>query len=709
MNNSLAKFAAMTLLLAAGAVAGSPAALAKGPPMAASEDLPIAGPWLRDHLPDDALIYVRLPHPIGLLAMPKGNVLDPALRSRANATAVSAIRRGVSDNVLGIMPAFANPLLRGLERHLCSPIELAVMTGQAPSVLIAASLDVASREAFEDLFGEFAGQGPGLAGPLDERGVGQLAGTGLAVFLRFEASTGRLLANVGPAVSAESFAALLPLVTRNEDHGMLAMERRVDASGHGYLNWIDAERAMPMLQLMMQPDDYAGLVELGLDKVTAAAIGFGVAAGKGRLSVVADVPDENRGLLPFVRNRLDATSVGEPDALLLLSIPTLEEFRRLEARVLESADEVARARWAELQLTLARDFGFTVDDIFAAIGPEILMIFDRAGDYSAIRLRDAKAWNRIVSGVSDLEGSIYEKKRIGSKTYHHLSIHTGSDLAEADSALAEQQPWLAEILSRVRDHAYWVQDGDFLYFGSMPQVLIDRNALRARTDIGKWLRESQRVDAREAVMLVSTTSEKLPGRLYAIYLEILQLLADVGQAEFDAWSMPTAAQLGLPRAGSASFQLSLGNPTLMAEMSFENNPVEMLGTMGGVAAAGIVAAIAIPAYQDYTIRARVAEGLNLAGGPKAAVTEHYFDRGAFPGSADAAAMSVPAGAGQYTDAIIVEPGTGIIVIRYTEEAVAGGGEIYLAPSVDAQGLITWGCSATLADKHLPAACRASGH
>ena len=49
-----------------------------------------------------------------------------------------------------------------------------------------------------------------------------------------------------------------------------------------------------------------------------------------------------------------------------------------------------------------------------------------------------------------------------------------------------------------------------------------------------------------------------------------------------------------------------------------------------VAIIGILAAIAIPAYQDYTIRAQVSEGLNLSAGAKAAVAEYFMDSGNFP-------------------------------------------------------------------------------
>ena len=58
-----------------------------------------------------------------------------------------------------------------------------------------------------------------------------------------------------------------------------------------------------------------------------------------------------------------------------------------------------------------------------------------------------------------------------------------------------------------------------------------------------------------------------------------------------------------------------------------------------VAIIGILAAIALPAYQDYTKRAHVSEGLTLAGGAKAAVTEYFSSKGEWPTSNSAAGLA----------------------------------------------------------------------
>ena len=126
-----------------------------------------------------------------------------------------------------------------------------------------------------------------------------------------------------------------------------------------------------------------------------------------------------------------------------------------------------------------------------------------------------------------------------------------------------------------------------------------------------------------------------------------------------------------------------------------------------VAIIGILAAIAIPAYQDYTIRAQVSEGLNLTGACKAAVTEFYQDTGGFP--ADNATAGLAAAVeieGKYTLSVTVNAGD--CEATYGNEANSNITNAVLTMSpTDNAGSVSWDCQgdATLVDKWLPAACR----
>lgn len=670
----------------------------------ADDRLPAEAPWLHDVLPDDVLMYARIPHPFGMLAAPKGNALDAAMRSAANIETILRIREGIAANVLPRIPAFQDLRLRMLEEHLRAPIEVAMLSLPAPSLLIATRLDVRSADAFEALLSELAadGAGPSLVAPLDDRGVGQIQGLPVPAFAQF--NDGRLLLNVGPSASPESFDGIVSGMAENTDHAMRNMERRVDASGQGIFVWVNTERALAMATVMMQPGQFEQITEAGLDKTSSVALGWGVADGKGRISLVAALrPEYDRGFVPDVRVDVQARSAGEPDGLFLLAIPSADEFARIEARVLDTLDADAIAEWDGFRSAMSEEVGFTVEDLLRAVGPEILLIFDSAGDYGALRIRDRRLWDRIIDGMARSIDSHPEKRRIGRHTYYHWAIE--SELMDLEDAPETESHWFAELFARTRDHNYWIYEGDYLYFAAVPQILMDRQAMGADTDIAAWLRQRQRIDTSTAFMSVSGTSHKLPERVYAVYLELLQLLADVGQAEIDIWSMPTARQLDLPRAGTLGFTLSLGDPTLAAEFTFENNPAEFLGGAGGIVMAGVIAAIAIPAYQDYTVRARVNEGLMLAEPAKLAVTEHYLENGDFPGQSAAADLSEFTGNSRHVQSIIVEPGTGRIVINFSVDSLPDGGQIYLRPIMDETGDLQWGCAGTFPDKQLPAHCR----
>ncbi len=133
-----------------------------------------------------------------------------------------------------------------------------------------------------------------------------------------------------------------------------------------------------------------------------------------------------------------------------------------------------------------------------------------------------------------------------------------------------------------------------------------------------------------------------------------------------------------------------------------------------VAIIGILAAIAIPAYKDYTIRAQVSEGLTLASGAKAAVSQFYMDSGAFPTSNTEAGISAAAQiVGRYATDVQVGA-LGIITVTYANagqthaDLIADGGDLVLTPTATAaQASVTWECdtATTLPTKWLPAACR----
>ena len=666
------------------------------------EELPIRQPWLRDQLPDQSLVYMRIPNILGLLTMPKGNMLDSALRSTANVENVEKIRQGLINNVLGDIPAITDAKLDLFNEYIRSPIEVSGIFIPAPTSLIAVTLDIESNDAFEALLQEV---GFALAAPLDGDGVGEIQGLGMPVFVRFEASTGRLLMQTGPGANATAFAKALESLQRSGPHRMRAMENKIDASGQGFFLWLDAQEAMPLMQMFMPRDQLEELIDLGLEEVDAAAMGWGAADGKGRLAVIADMPsNKERGFIPYVNNDLSATSVGNPDGLLLLSIPTVEEFSRLETLALETSPPDSRNDWQEGKAFIQDKVGVSVEEFFASLGPEVFVILDDAGDYLAIRLRDAALWDDVLARIEATTGHAPDSRQFGGETIYHWALPNPAASVDP-TTIGEDLGLFFTLWGRQTDHFYWYREGDFLYMASIPQVLMDRIAMPARTDIAEWVHDTQRVDASSAVVLLAGTNRKLPKRLYGFYIEVLQLLSDVALADMDVWSMPTAEQLALPDEGTIAFTVSLGNPTLGMEFTFENNPIEMAGSMTGVALVGILAAIAIPAYEDYSTRAEISEGLSLASGAKAGVTEYYQQNGRFPDADVAAQLSLSDAVGNYTEAVTVQPGNGWIIIDYYYAVANTGGQLILVPTVEADDRISWSCSGTFENKHLPAACR----
>jgi type IV pilus assembly protein PilA len=138
-----------------------------------------------------------------------------------------------------------------------------------------------------------------------------------------------------------------------------------------------------------------------------------------------------------------------------------------------------------------------------------------------------------------------------------------------------------------------------------------------------------------------------------------------------------------------------------------------------VAIIAILAAIAIPAYQDYTIRAQVSEGLSLADGAKTAVAEFYTNKGVLTNTGGNASVGLALAAsigGSYAQSVTVG-GDGVITVLFGPGAGTFGAKantkiaaksLALSP-VTSTGSLAWVCKPPAADgldpRYVPSTCR----
>ena len=144
-----------------------------------------------------------------------------------------------------------------------------------------------------------------------------------------------------------------------------------------------------------------------------------------------------------------------------------------------------------------------------------------------------------------------------------------------------------------------------------------------------------------------------------------------------------------------------------------------------VAIIGILAAIAIPAYQDYTIRSQVTEGLNLAGAAKAAIAESYAQTGTWPANNTSAGLDAAANiTGKYVTSVGVN--AGVITITYGKQANnnINTSTLIITPGTSPNLDVAWICgdhttpanitaaatpaAGSLLQKYRPQVCRTGG-
>jgi type IV pilus assembly protein PilA len=125
-----------------------------------------------------------------------------------------------------------------------------------------------------------------------------------------------------------------------------------------------------------------------------------------------------------------------------------------------------------------------------------------------------------------------------------------------------------------------------------------------------------------------------------------------------------------------------------------------------VAIIGILAAVALPAYSDYTVRAKVSEVVLAASGGKTSVAEAFQTLGHMPASASAGITSQ---ASKFVASVLyTSTGTNVGVITATAtgaEPKISGSTVILTGTGDSAGVVVWVCTGNISAKYLPSNCR----
>lgn len=690
------------------------------PTLSSNAELPLAPAWLASRVPDNALAYIRVPSVFGLTSGPKNNALAPLMQSEAHVDWLNTVLMGLADNVAA-EPGLESQIVQWVLRHQRSPVELLVAPiasapNSAPGLTIVMQTDLTTNDAMTEALTALINElipGGSFSG-LDADGIGTMTGLPVPVVASFDAATSRLIIFGGAAATEERMVAARDILESNKGATpMASMEARIDDSGYGLFMWVNTGNALTMAQMFVPTEVMQPVVESGLDKAKSIAFGYGVSRGKTRLGFYADIPqgDGMRSLVPVPSNTLGLKTTAAPKLVSVIAIPELQDIKAIAL----ASDQVTEDEWQEGVQTATDYLGTDAEAFYEILAGEVLYVQEAVGSYAALKIDKGARIDDALGEIAAKFELPFETRSIRGLDMGYLKLPSGPT-DEISEALGSSNgdpvlKTLMQIYTRVGSHVFWVYEDGYMIVGDGPQVLIDRKQRGPKMAIKGWAEDTAQQDLERSLLGLAFSVDGLPRFAHQTYIATMPILADIAGIDLDIWSLPTADDLNLPERGTLAFNIITEADVLGAEFSFEHSPFDTLGGAGGalvaVAGAGIVAAVAIPAYQDYTIRAQVSEAFIASLDAKASVQTFYMDNRRYPNAAETAELGYNFD-GRYAVSVSIAPDDGVIVVALdgSDANIAiQGSSIFLVPEVIDDTEVSWTCDSDMDSRYLPSMCR----
>ena len=582
---------------------------------------------LSEALPAEVGLYLRIPSVLGWIADgQEGRVFEQASAQAGHQAALQQIRDAFGK--LDDLPPSGDAAIKFLIAEQSAPLEIAVFKQDgvvSPLSPIMLQTTVRSRDAVA----------------FKKRFDALLLSSGMPMPYIFDASTGRLQLQVG--ATPERFAQIksdLEAKNKPVNTEFVAAQKRIDQSGKGLLLWADSQAIAPMLAMVAASSEASNKWVFdalqGLDGIAigAGSVGTGERSGRLALDFYFDpkaMPEWTQYFQPQPR-RYDYQLSGAPSWVANYSLPTnakdIEQIlRKIES--LEAENKPDKTGKPSFDFDAALAGGPSLRQILTSVGPEMAYFRDAAGTFGALKIRNRAVFKQFVTNAG--KRGFYELRQ----GVHHLRVD-GHAFAPAN---VSDTPAVAEslaLLGRLSvSSIYWVEEGDWIIVAPVPQLLRDRKAMAGRISAEKWLQQNTNVAASDQILAFAARSEGTPTQIWYGYLGLLEALGHIGKTNIDLFALPSARELGLPSAGFAGVSIDYTPQRLGFAVNYGASPGDMMGggnMLGTVAVVSILAAIALPAYQDYTLRSKVTTALVQAQSAKVELQELYATNGALPKS-----------------------------------------------------------------------------
>ncbi len=673
--------------------------------------------WMREKLPPETLAYARIPTVWQLLFEAKADGLHPAQKLEAHKDIINSIKKGLVDSYANKLPKEAQFPFELLLKNMSTPLEIAILNASdgsmVPNVMIATTLENTTKAQISELLGTIEKQSNKqfrVIKAFDDSNFASLFVAMAPVFMSFDEKTGRLLMLSGLSASQKQLNDLLARTQHAEElNDIFAYEDSVDVSGKNVETWINIDTIYQKNKAMIPASEQPMVEKIGLDKMKFLWVGTASSKGKSELIVKLAMPEVGaRQFVAGVDSQFDIQTAGVPRRAWQITRPTVEQVKKAYAFALSFASEAeaekVRNKTNEVIGLFSNYFGTDIAQIFSIYGQKIIVVTDDSGTWFASKIKDMKAHNELIEKFKTTFKLTLESKTLAGVSIDVMEASTNELSQKLIEDLGLNDPSFKNPFMDMRQRSYFQIKGDKYLQAFIPQVLADRDNSKHKQSLSDWLANQQGQNWNSSLLAYTAEVQDAPRSIYYFYLKLLEIMGNLTHTEVDLFTMPTAQQLNLPEKGQFSFALDADNDGFSVKFSYEYSVFENMSYVDGYIAlvyVGVVAAYAIPAYRDYTIKSKVTKKALSYEVEKKSIEEYYTSQGKFP---DEAFISSNL---KITDEYEYNTETGELTIYFSaaDDTALQYDSIIFVPEVDEEGKsIYWECYSTVKTSQMPGNC-----